>query len=179
MMVMNQPFTTASPYLVNYDYNDVDSGLGFKIFYGIVYETSGGIAYQLNETNIEGKGAGGEAKVGGTATLNLSPFNKTKTIRGTAFIDMIYVASSGASSQKVMIYHVDGTTTTPTDISGGGITAGTISSSIDNPITFPVELTTKKFKAGDYLRIVLSGGSYVYASLANPCKFHIPFELNL
>ena len=170
--------STAAQVLATFDFTDIQNGLGFEIFYGLVSNTSAGIVYALGDTNIEGTGSGGLSKVSGTATLNLSPFNTPTTIKGIGYVNMSYVGGSGASTQKVQIFHVN-PTTGETDISSGGITAQVINSGIDVRISFSIPMTEKVFAEGDWIRIKLTGGTFVWGSLAEPCEFHIPFKLDI
>ena len=109
MMVMDQPFTTASPILANYNWQDIASGIGYVYFYAVGLSsgkilttqqiTAGDDAYDgytypsyPNASFITIKHSEG----GSTKTFYLAPFNTTKVIEG----ECIITYSLGSSSNQ-------------------------------------------------------------------------------
>ena len=53
MMVMDRPFTTASPVLANYDYTDILDGVGIKTYYiGSALDNSAATQYILTSNTF-------------------------------------------------------------------------------------------------------------------------------
>jgi len=165
-------FSTASPIIPSFNFQDIESGTGIVSYYGVQYATSEGIAYTLRDRNSEGT----PGTIEGSKTLDLTPFNMPKTISGVAWVNAVYLAGSGVSNFKVEIFHVLGET--ETDISGGGVTNEALNSGVDVNISFPVPLDTTFFTEDSILRIKVSGGTN-HAKLDKPMEFQIPSKLDL
>ena len=195
-MVMDRPFTTASPVITSYDYLDVEDGLGYVNYYGFVTEDSGGKDYIISR-NVTFTA---ELRHTGTMDIDTSTFNVTKIIRGSAIIQMSYGGTNMAGSDNVIptvrIYKYDGSTETPISATVTGPTKSGVNPgvSVDRSATLIIPLTTSTISAGDILRIkVTSSGNNTLQTWMSPnnlgtplsdalhTKFvaSIPFELNL
>jgi len=164
-MAMNQPFTTASPYVVSYSYNDLINGLGYVVFYGVKYKDSGGEKAYLSTQLVDA----GES-YSATVTSDSSGFNAPRTAKGTAIITG---NATGDTTWTFSLQHYDGATATEI----GTSTMGTTTDGID--FVNLLELTETLFAKGDILRLVATKTSgTIKSSSANPFKIYIPFKIN-
>ncbi len=195
-MVMNQPFTTASPILANYDYNDVSQGTGIITFYGIASETSGGWDYHLITNPVKTAGDDdadlslSELMIrNGDYDFDLTEFNMPMTAKGIAYFSAEADSVSGSPlTAAVQIRKWDGAN--ETNISSV-ITSQTVNGEKEG-IFLSIPLTTTHFKAGETLRVnvTISGAgaskglgicplsSQVESQSLQPMKVLIPFKLN-
>jgi hypothetical protein len=165
-------FTTASPQLVNYDFQDVAEGTGITLFYGFVAKDSTGSTYRLSRDILYSAQIEETTAVSTTGfhsfvkfldkDFDLSAFNIPKSIRGTAYVRFTSSqdnTSGIAGDVKYIVRVRKYSGSTETDI------ASVESENIDWPInpaieaTFilPVTIPLTNFQKGDILRLTIEG----------------------
>lgn len=172
-----EKFSTETPVQAVFDYSDFENGVGFVTYYLVAYDTSVDgtgapvVNTDLNPFLIEGENSGI-----GSADLDLSPFQVTKTIEGDAWFEGFL--HSGAGAFGIIIKRVRGVT--ETDLNTEVFTA--VETSADDELTVKIVLAKTVFKKGDFLRITtraIGSGPKFKSTKANPAKIFIPFEINL
>ena len=177
-MVFPQPFTTTTPNIISYDYQDISDGANMQIFYACAAVNSAGTTYFLTTETIEG----GNVSAISTSTQNHDydfEFQIPRTIKGTAFLSASIGANATAPTDRIMtvtatLYHWDGTT--ETSLSATQTSAAftiTQATQASRRITFKIPITTEKhFKEGDSLRLTMitatTQGSGQYGYGHNP-----------
>ena len=181
-MVSNK-FTTASPYVVSYSYNDIADGTGVQTLYGINYADSTGTSNTfLSQTLIECNAVTSIVD-NGTATFDLTQFITPRDITGTAYIECLLWVSDHTSTYTFKIYHYDGTTATQLGTATTKGIVGGVGAETQTVLVLP--LTTKHFNKGDILRVTVFASnssddiSWVGTSKTNPFKAFVPFSLNI
>ena len=113
-------FTTASQSVVTYNYTDVANGLGVSNFYAAPVADSTGSSYILTPDTFPG----GKSGVGDLSThpvlagnvaeldFDLSAFNITQTVKGTATISCTMYRTSLTATCKFQLKKWDGTSET-------------------------------------------------------------------
>ena len=151
-MALPTPFTTTSPLVFNIDYFDWAQGAGYKKYYLLGTEDTGGKKYSLTaDSTITSPSTNYKT----AATINLDfdlTFNAPVDIAAaTATIEyMIGFGGSMSNSTVWTIYHYNGTTET----SLGTATASVSASANEwQSVAVQIPLTAKHFAAGDILRI--------------------------
>lgn len=208
-MVRQQPYTTASPVLANYDYNDIADGTGVIEFKLCQEQDSTGAGQFLTTKTLNAFPASISApadagtSTDATYTYDIE-FNSPRTISGDIFANLgmgVYSQTAGTATFiiHVSVFHYDGTTETqigstiqtPTS---AGTSSGT-SSYYPRLIKIPNCLKIH-FKIGDKLRtktrLVASRTSGVHVfylgtdpagvgepSATCPSKLIVPFKLDL
>jgi hypothetical protein len=154
---MNGPFQNQSSELASYDATDLAEGTGSVEYHGIAGAISGAATYSLIPFK---KYSADYAITPGTSTFNfdLGAYNMPRTIKGTAYIACaIYVGNPGGGYFSVQFQKVSGSTTTnvsekiysPTSAAGSGASY----------YFMKIPMIQTSFGVGDYLRMVLIGGT--------------------
>jgi len=168
-MVMAKPFSTTSPILANFSYNEIASGSGIIEFYlysaysnttpTTVYKISDNSNIYSNNYSITGAGTRSTGFVLASTTIfDSSIFKVTRMAEGTA---TVIVTTSGYSSAytgygrvDVSLWHVTGATETQlgatvrsNQAQGSSGTTGYATSAL----TFDIQ--QKVFREGDFLRV--------------------------
>lgn len=171
-LLSKQPFTTASPLLANFDYNDIENGIGYSKFYAVKYSTSAGTSHFLSTVLF-----GNKTYTSGGVNVDSSPLNITRTVKGKALVTGTTSAGSSSGTFTCTISKIDGITSAVTSL--GSVTSASISGAEDIGLAF--DLTEIILNVGDYLRatISLSAGVQVLSTEAAPVEIYIPFKINL
>ena len=148
-------FTTVSQKIVSYDYLDIANGLGFQNFYLFQSEdTASGVGYGLTtDTSLR---AMPDSLLQTSAEFNFdsSVFNETRTVKGTAYANIVGGTNNAAqSSITLILYKVTAADAEVALSSSFGMTharSGTITYLIQMP------LTETLIKKGEKLRLSLT-----------------------
>lgn len=155
---MQQPFTTTSPTLLNVDFSDYLTEVGYVILYGVVDEAG---AYTLSRQQLESSSVLTQAT--GTPASNEENFDfefiSAQSVKGNLYVNVTIAVDGSAGTAgngrvAIRIIHYDGSSETE-------IAAQQTSSDLFNPgstaqdearylFTFAVD---KHFKRGDTLRV--------------------------
>ena len=165
-MVLAQPFTTTSPTLVNYDFVDVLSDVGYVALYGFDDEASNKILKRLQlDSNSERRlytATGADPE--GEDNFDFI-FNKPSRVNGSLFVSVTYFAIAGSTQSSdcklnIRIIHYDGSTET---VIGTSQTTELILQEADSStiwkrttLKFAVD---KFFNKGDILRVEIEVAS--------------------
>ena len=150
-------FTTISPAIVSFSSEDIATGLGVVLFYGIASEASGGIDFHLvtNKDSFSSPTSTARNTTGTTSIdFDTSPFNLTRTAKGTAYISFAMGAAENVLVHlNAQLIHYDGSTETTitSNILSATHTGGTGSDSQMAFLELPI--TEKIFRTGDILRL--------------------------
>lgn len=167
-------FRKSSPYTVNYDWQDLTQGLGYRTYYGACTKLSGGKTYFLAQRgSVESQSRDNTEANGGLYTVNDGAGSEldldfdiafgfpAKVGGGKAYINLtIRISVDDHSTITGTVYHVDGTTSAETSLG----TAATYNFTADNATTWirvllVMDLTEKQFKEGDKLRVSITSSS--------------------
>lgn len=172
-MALQQPFTTTSPTLVNFDFTDRLAGNSYITFYPTIANTGSEIYYlsrqvmDSQDNNIE---------VQGTATTTYdfdTTFDVAAIIKGNAYFN--YSTASGGGSTitvTVTVYHVD---SGATETSLGSASSPARAGGVIARENIKIALTEKNFAVGETLRFEISIGHVG----ANPSKLYAdPSSIN-
>ena len=175
-MVIPQPFTTASPRLINYDYTDELSGNSYITFYPTVANVTAGNIYYLSRRALDGYSSAVGAVGAVTQEYDFdSLFDVSAIVKGDALLNFTVLVGVGSTMvPTINIYHVAPDTTETL--------LGTASTATRTPGVYvreniKIALTEKNFAVGDTLRITLSlvhtGGntSVVYCDPTSPLSY--------
>jgi len=157
-------FITGTPFLINFDWTDSVTGLGFITFKGYATTDSAGTNYVLGRNEVYSDPIATEDTATEDGTFQLlsdldfdtETFKKPLTAKGTATINLSFSCNGDDSSGYVVvtIYHYDGSTET----SIGTATTATMTGGDDEPTQcIDISLTEKTFAIGDLLRLNLKG----------------------
>ena len=179
-------FTTASPFIVSYDYNDISEGTGIITFYGSSsYDTTNGQKYLLTRnqnifSNNIALEVNGTACTAWTKHLDLDydiKFNTQKIVKGTGFVTCCFATVAGAPAPNnyiiAKVRHYDGSTETDLVTSQ---TATVSNSTKKNTRTLKVIIPRQVFAVGDILRLTIEvwgqrdGGNPNYVSIGSDPK---------
>ena len=169
-------FTTSSAQLVNFDWTDFASGVGYTSFYGVGMEDDSGSIYKLSANVLldkyqQGSNASTAQKdnhrvstAAGTTTelidvtFNTDAFNIARTVKGDVFVAIPFSAysPSGATSWHctVSVDFLQNSTVIATNGSeersttGSGVTGG-------DYFLFPIAVPLTDFKVGDTMGITI------------------------
>lgn len=85
-MALPEPFTTAPDAIATFDYQDIESGLGYVTFYAMATSLAAGTEYVLSDDTEYADPIWTERSTAGTTTLTFdsSEFNFPRSVRGTA-----------------------------------------------------------------------------------------------
>ena len=149
-MVLDKPFTTASPALVNYSRTDIQTGVGYTDYYLIKSQTSGGADYHLTTNNDYSTDIAQSGTAAFDFDFDLSPFTIAQTINGTALVSLaVWGQSSTTPTWTVELYKWDGTTETQM---GSTITfaPALIAAKM---LSLPIEVVNTTIAVGEVLRL--------------------------
>ena len=109
-----QPFTTASPSLVNFDFVDIANGTGYETYYLIESEDSGGKDYHLTaQTDFSNSILLTINNSTQDNDFDLTPFVIPRTINGTVLISLAIDGDADANYiSTVELYRYDGSSET-------------------------------------------------------------------
>ena len=151
-------FSTASPTITTFSFEDIASGLNFISFLGMASEDGSAVSYHLVTNSSLWSDPVGTTREGtGTTEMNFdtSTFNRPRTPRGTAFFSAGMACDAGETAKiTVQLIHVD-SGDTETTISAE-ITTATKASTSPTGVMYavPIPITTnKRFVKGDKLRL--------------------------
>lgn len=180
-MVLPDPFTTAQPAIVTFDFTDFASGTGIQTFFGCLSNNTTPVTF-LNENLITGSTTNIFMNHNSTKEFDLTPFNISQTVKGTAYVEFYIGSTTNTATFTIGIEHYDGSTVT----SLGSATATSTAQTGPIKRSLVIPLTTKNFKVGDILRLKVSvtnstssGNNKIWVSDANPLKSFIPFKIQL
>ena len=120
-MPLSQPltkFTTASPAIATFSFEEIAGGVKFITFYPLVTEDNSGIQYSLadNTINYSSIRESGRTSAGTTTyTFDSSEFELTRTIRGTAYLSLgVYhnLDAAAANVYAARLYKWNGSSAT-------------------------------------------------------------------
>ena len=143
-------FSTTSPVLMNFDYADILSGTGIIDFY-LAVGVYGGSSKHLIVQNVVSSASTQEDQSVVGSVFELSPFNRSQTIRGTITFQC-YIASTNPVPTITLLFQKD----------SGGVktTVGTTTLlAFDSAKGFlgQIEITEGiNFKKGDFLCLTIS-----------------------
>jgi hypothetical protein len=191
-MADKNKYVKASPQLVNYDWSDVQAGVGYIDYFLIESETAAGKDYHLTTKNdYSNNVAIGQ---GGAATFDfdydLTPFVIAQDIEGTALLSLaVSTGGSVATNFTAELYQVIGGVET---IIGSAITY-TANINGGKMLYMPMIIPYTHFAEGDALRLrfvsVIPGATAIFygidpAGRANgtfittTSKISIPYKTN-
>jgi len=149
-------FTTASPVIATFSYENIESGVGYNTYYCLVTEDAS-VKYSLQPNTLvystDDKRETTQTGVGTTTlTFDTSVFNITRTVRGTAYMSLGGQHTVAAGDFKAQLFKWDGSSATA--ISSEiviSFTAGVVTSIF----SFEMPCTETILQEGDQLRLVL------------------------
>jgi len=186
-MVMEQPFTTASPILANYNWQDIEGGTGYITFYcGNTNNETDETKYTLSThqtlSHVQGMGAYNRHDLppdnGVISTANYDiKMNKNMTINGDVLIDnhikMLENNSNGSSTGYVTFSLIDYDGTTETVLATADTEHQNLTDeSYEQKSTLSFNIDNKVIVRGHYLRLkvelsIYNGeNGYMYVWLA-------------
>jgi hypothetical protein len=174
--------------IASYNYDDISSGTGVKIFYATCSQSQLSGAALISGAMLSTQAMGSWGTTGKFAddwtNFDLTPFNLPKTVRGIAYVEGWADRDTNDINLVLVFQKVSGGTAT--DISGY---YNSIAATVDSLFLIAVPLTTTHFKKGDSLRVRMrksgTGGGYVvdpshtYYTTQSTLKFYVPFQLDL
>ncbi len=187
-----EKFTTVSPLLTNYSWDDVRSGVGYQTYYLIESQDSGGKDYHLTtQTDYSNTAVRTESGSTFDEDFDLSTFALAQEIEGTALFSMCLKTISAATpTVTIELYKWDGSSETiigsASVLQRGADTVSMIYMEYDVPYTH--------FSKGETLRLRLeveqTSGVAVWfgidpanradgnLSITTTSKIHIPYKTN-
>ena len=170
-MVIKEPFTTESPIIANYDYNDIINGTGVEEFDLAIVSgatTTNIITPEtlIYSTEIETSHYYDTAP---TTTVvkcldedfDLTEFTTPRDIKGTGLVSFSWHLSSGAAPLsttyiKIIFTKVSGATETEVGNGRGiSVSGGIAGGNYNTTETIPLSLNDTHFAAGDILRVTI------------------------
>ena len=187
-----QPFTTASPVLVNFDFSDIASGTGYETYFLIESEDSGGKDYHLTSNNDFSNTA--VIVINGSTfdqDFDLTQFAIPRDAEGTALFSLPIKSSLGATPDVIIeLYKWDGSSET---IIGSAVHLDAAADTVTMRY-FNYEIPYTHFAVGDTLRLRLqvvqtsaisvyfgidpAGRTDANLSITTTSKIKIPYLLN-
>ena len=155
-MVLPEPFTTASPSLVNYDFTDIANGTGYETYYLIVAEDNTGKTYHLTP-HKDYSAAAILSVISSTEDhdYDLSPFTIPRTINGDVTVSLAAHGGAATYTAVVEIYRYDGTTETKL---GDTVTFAKLMTGAGDMWYFRIPIANEIIPAGQQLRARVSYG---------------------
>jgi hypothetical protein len=161
-------FTSLSKnFIASYDFTDTIAGLGYINYYGIYDGTNSDLIRQPIASQVPYF----QITTTGASYTSLSEkdwdlyFNTPQIVGGTLYVSLsaeTHLAGSafGFIRMDVTVYHYDGTTETQIGTATGtGAQWGNATDGSYRLLT-PVDVSTTKFKEGDYLRVTIDLQGY-------------------
>lgn len=199
-MSYTNKFTTSSPSLVNFNWQDFFKGVGYITYYVGTFKDTVGTSYLMTTTTLDSQPIRFTAPSSPVDKDFDLEFEKEETVKGIFLINFTQQAgstgASGTVSTVINIYHVDtgssetllGTATTPTRSASGTYYRESIK----------IDVGIKPFSPGEKLRInIITTGSGNVASvyldpgsrttftgseggtIGSDFKVQIPFKIDL
>jgi hypothetical protein len=154
-MVMQQPFTTTSPILANYDWGDVSEGFGYVDYYP--YFTSLDPAtYSMANNKVYSHTIGTTRSSGGTTTLTFtsSSFNLPRSIKGKAIFQCGVGAAAPGTTITVTAKLQKWDGTTATDITSE-VSSVALAVTSENMMLLELTTTETVVAVGESLRLIV------------------------
>jgi hypothetical protein len=189
-----QPYTTASPILVSYDFTDISNGTGYETYYLIESQDSVGKDHHLTPTQDYSNNAFIEQAGAGTKDYDydLTEFIIPKTINGIVIISIAGVGLAGTvnATFTIELYRYDGSSETQI---GSTITYTVGLTTSGNMLYFRMPVTNELIPAGEQLRLRVSfanatGQTVRYGIdpvgrtsgnfITTTSKIHVPYKLD-
>lgn len=182
-------FTTASPIVATFSFNDIASGEGFVTINGLATindtTTSYGAGSNIIFSHPESTSSSAFSDLSFVEQLNLdfdtSKFNIPRTMDGTAFLNISFAAKAvGAGDCSayciVKLFHFDGSTETQLGSNQQTQTVTESRSSDDRSDTSALQfsITNQLFKVGDLLRITVGVWGKVTGNTGIVKLYHDP-----
>ena len=104
-MALKEPFSTASPVIATFSFSDIADGIGFVSFFMMEsYDDSAGNTQELTTLPLYSNRIDA-VRTGGTTNLDFdsSPFNRTRTVKGTAKFNIGFKATASASNDTIQV----------------------------------------------------------------------------
>mgnify|MGYP003132407151 CR=1 FL=1 len=162
MVAVSQIIPTPSPQAIaSYDFQDIESGLGFKDFFAAITDLTGGAEEILTDdiTTYSGKISTNRAATGTTSfTFDSSVFNLPRTVKGTAIFTCGIAGVNTASIVAVTARLQKWDGSTATSISSV-ITSSSFSATgaiPDKMVLLQLPLTQTIIKKGENLRLLVT-----------------------
>jgi len=189
---MQQPFTTASPILVNYDWTDAVNNTGYKTFYLIESNSSTGVNYHLTpKQDYSSTPVLTENSSTFDEDFDLTQFPLAQAIEGTALFSLPIKSASNATPDVIIeLYKWNGTSET---IIGSSVHLDAACNDAEMRY-FNYTIPYTHFAAGETLRlrlqVVQTSGIFVYfgidpagrtdadLTITTTSKIHIPYKLD-
>lgn len=169
---MQQPFTTSSPTLANYDWTDLADGTGIKNLYGCMGKDSTGSSYFLtqdatllsNDIQTVGTGVGTGDTFGKSLDLDFDlELNIARQIRGSMVVQAATLFGfTGGSTNNFYGYAVfklrkwDGTTETEiASVQSETYSGGTAGGNLLNGCVLEMEVPDTNIAQGESLRLTV------------------------
>ena len=190
-MPLNEVYRKSPPYVVSYDWTDID-GTGYIIYYGARTADSVGEDYILTRNTIFSSGID---TTGTTLDLDFDiEFNKPQRIKGNLFANIV-ISSGGATTvtAKVWVRKWDGSS--ETEIASKTSESTAVGANAGKILAVIVPITTEQiFKKGETLRITIStttsgpalylnhdpanrAGGHGITLASTQLAFHVPFVI--
>lgn len=160
-------FTTSSPFVASFDFTDIASGTGFQQYFLAQPKVDTTVSQILENNTIYSSvieaivsTASATFVKAGDLDFDLSAFNLTQTIRGTAVANISQlVSSSSGEGQMYLIIKVrkwDGSTETDLATAQTDTVTGTAGVGTGESITcVPLVIAETTFNEGDILRVTV------------------------
>ena len=155
-MVLPEPFATALPALVNFDFTDIARGTGYEDYFLIESQDSGGKDYHL-VSNRDFSNSVKISKSQATSDLDydLTPFVIPRTVNGTVLIS---IPGDGSATDVgvvwiIELYRWDGTTETQL---GSTINFSGTLLNVGNMFYFRMPIVNELIAVGETLRLRVS-----------------------
>lgn len=173
-------FTTVSQVLASYSFQELITGQGQLVLYGIISENSVGVDYNLISFVAEGT----IDKLDGSfspATIESQTFKQNIIIKGTAYIECNFKSAINPSTLTFELFKYDGIT--PTSM-GTAVISQTVAAGVTEDVFLSYPLNQTQLNQGDILRLVVTFSTVnsglemiMNPTVANTLKATIPVEV--
>jgi len=192
MATISQDFNVGSNQIINYDYEDISDGTGIVALKCFGSTDSTGESFKLSKQILNGDPlfilsdalteAGPSFTLEKTATFALSPFNKAKYVKGTAYIEgtlgFYCPDNPNDECQGYILFtfeHYDGTTATTIGTVQTETLAGNYTKFFTFPFCLEVSMTEKQFVKDDILRLKVEMYGH-RSSDGVTCQMYLPIN---
>ena len=162
-MVMDKPFTTASPVLANYNYTDIATGTGLEKFYLSQTKTTTETTYDLIKESFYSSNINISS---GNYSFDMSPITLPRTVVGTAYIILHYYTGSGASGGITASLYKVGIDDTETLIGTEEPHINTDSKKTGTAVA-KIEVSENVISYGEKLRLKIESDARIYTNPLN------------